>query len=71
MVFNPHAAGRRAARLLPQVREALARFAETDVIETRRPGDALTRVAETYLSGYDGLVAAGGDGTVFEVLNGL
>jgi diacylglycerol kinase (ATP) len=71
MVFNPHAAGRRAARLLPPVREALARFADVDVLQTRGPGDALVRVAEADLSGYDGLVAAGGDGTLFEVLNGL
>ena len=71
MVFNPHAAGGRAARLLPSVREALARFADVDVLQTRGPGDAVAHVAEADLSQYDGLVAAGGDGTLFEVVNGL
>jgi len=71
MVFNPHAAGGRAARLLPAVREALAGFAEVRVVETHGPGDALARVAEADLADCDGLVAAGGDGTLFEVLNGL
>lgn len=71
MVFNPHAAGGRAARLLPDVRAAMARFADVEVLATRGPGDALARVAEADLAGYDGLVAAGGDGTLFEVLNGL
>jgi diacylglycerol kinase (ATP) len=71
MVFNPHAAGGRAARLLPNVRDALARFADVDVLQTLGPGHALVQVTETDLSRYDGLVAAGGDGTLFEVLNGL
>ena len=71
LVFNPHAANRRAAQLLPGVREAMARFADVDLLQTRGPGDAETRVAQVDLSDYDGLIAAGGDGTLFEVLNGL
>lgn len=38
---------------------------------TARPGHGSELVANTDLSGFDGLIAAGGDGTVFEVLNGL
>jgi diacylglycerol kinase (ATP) len=71
MVFNPHAAHGRAERLLPRVREAIGRVADVDVIATRGPGDALEQVAQSDLEAYDGLVAAGGDGTLFEVLNGL
>lgn len=71
MVFNPHASVGRAARLLPRVRSALERFAEVDALLTTGSGDAVRHVAETDLAGYDGLVAAGGDGTLFEVLNGL
>jgi diacylglycerol kinase (ATP) len=71
LVFNPHAANGRAIRLLPRVREAMERFAAVDLLATRGPGDAQRRVAETDLTGYDGLVAAGGDGTLFEVLNGM
>jgi len=71
MVFNPHAGGGRAARLLPSVRDALARFADVDVWQTRGPGDALACVEQADLGDYDAVVAAGGDGTLFEVLNGL
>jgi diacylglycerol kinase (ATP) len=71
LIFNPHAASRRAAHLLPGVREAMAQFADVDLLQTRGPGDAQNRVAQADLTEYDGLVAAGGDGTLFEVLNGL
>jgi len=71
MVFNPHACFGRAARLLPVVRAALQRFAELDLCLTRCAGDARARVAAVDLAGYDGVLAAGGDGTLFEVLNGL
>lgn len=71
MVFNPHASHGRARRLLPMVTAELERFARVDVVLTSGPGDAVQRVAETRLTAYDGLIAAGGDGTLFEVLNGL
>lgn len=71
MVFNPCAAFGRARRLLPLVRSRLEGFADVDVLLTAGPGDAVHRVGNATLSAYDGLVAAGGDGTLFEVLNGL
>jgi diacylglycerol kinase (ATP) len=71
MVFNPHAAFGRARRLLARVNRALENFAQVDVLQTTGPGDAMRRVAEATLTDYDGLIAAGGDGTLFEVLNGL
>jgi diacylglycerol kinase (ATP) len=71
LVFNPAAAAGRAARLLPGVVSALRVFAEVEVMETRGAGDAIQRVAGADLTAFDGLLAAGGDGTLFEVLNGL
>ena len=71
LVFNPHAGAGRAARLLPGMRAALENFADLAVLETSGAGDATRLVAEADLSAYDGLIAAGGDGTLFEVLNGL
>ena len=71
MVFNPHAGAGRAARLLPGVRSALETFATLDVLLTGGAGDATRLVAKADLRTYDGLIAAGGDGTLFEVLNGL
>ena len=71
MIFNPHASFGRAQRLLPSVRAALDHFAEVDLRLTRFAGDATDQVAAADVASYDGLLAAGGDGTLFEVLNGL
>lgn len=71
LVFNPHAAMGRAAKLLPALRAALEQFASLEVVATRAAGDAVERVVQSDLAGFDGLIAAGGDGTLFEVLNGL
>lgn len=71
LIFNPHAANRRAAQLLPKIRAGLEQFAELDILLTEYAGHARELAAKSELSGFDGIVAAGGDGTLFEVLNGL
>jgi YegS/Rv2252/BmrU family lipid kinase len=71
LIFNPHAAMGRASRLLPGIRSSLARFAAVDIIQTRHAGHARDLAAESELGLYDGIIAAGGDGTLYEVLNGL
>jgi diacylglycerol kinase (ATP) len=71
LVFNPNACSGRASQLLPKIRKRLSRFAEVDVMVTRERGHARDLVAQTPLEGYSGVIAAGGDGTLFEVLNGL
>ncbi|HEX9207018.1 MAG TPA: diacylglycerol kinase family protein [Steroidobacteraceae bacterium] len=67
-IANP-AAGRahEARHLLHQLRDC--RDVQVQVAETRAPGDA-TRLARES-SGFDGVIAIGGDGTVAEVLQGL
>ena len=71
LVFNPHAGGGRAARLEDAVLAALAPFARVNRHLTTGPGSATEHLASLDLRGYDGVVAAGGDGTLFEVVNGL
>jgi len=71
LVFNPSAGGGRARHLLPAIRSGLEPSAELHVVSTHAPGHARSLVAEADLSGFDGIVAVGGDGTLFEVLNGL
>jgi len=44
--------------------------ASVDVVRTRGPGDALKSVSEIR-RGYSAVVAAGGDGTINEIINGL
>jgi diacylglycerol kinase (ATP) len=71
LVFNPHAALGRAAALMPDVLSALESFAKVEVFCTRGRGDATRFLAGATLDDFDGVIAAGGDGTLFEVLNGL
>jgi diacylglycerol kinase (ATP) len=72
LVYNPRAANGRAGRALANVRELfVARNVDTDVVLTEAPGHATEIVRQCDFRGYDGVVAGGGDGTLFEVLNGL
>jgi diacylglycerol kinase (ATP) len=71
LVFNPHAANGRAGSLLAGVLAAFSEAGvEVDLRSTVGPGHATRLVAEAAFGDYDGVVAGGGDGTLFEVLNG-
>jgi diacylglycerol kinase (ATP) len=71
VIVNPAAGRGRAQRLWPSAAEAL-RAAEVafDVVTTQAAGEAAT-IAECRARDYAALIAAGGDGTVHEVANGL
>lgn len=71
LVFNPKAAAGRAAKLLPRLLKAFAAFSRVEVLKTSGPGDAIEQVAAADLTCFEAVVAIGGDGTLFEVLNGL
>lgn len=72
-IVNPAAAGGRAARAEPLIREAFAGRpgAQPEFAVTQRSGHAVELAAEAARGGYDPIVAVGGDGTVHEVANGL
>jgi len=68
VIFNPAAKGDKARRF----RRHLDAFAdECEVKLTGAIGDARRLAAEAVKAGFETIVAAGGDGTVNEVLNGL
>lgn len=72
LVFNPRAASGRAARQLPAIQAELqARGIACETVLTSAPGHATDYLARRDLRSFDGVVAAGGDGTVFETVNGL
>lgn len=71
VIYNP-TAGRRRRKLLEEVGARIGELGGRVVYrETRRRGDAEDFAALADPDDFDAVVAAGGDGTVNEVLNGL
>ena len=68
VVFNPAAQGDKARRFREQLLDIAPR---AELRPTTGPGSARALAREAAEAGYDVVIAAGGDGTVFEVLNGL
>jgi diacylglycerol kinase family enzyme len=69
VIFNPASGKRRGRRRLDQLRATWAGHA--DFQPTCAPGDAERLATEAARAGYGIVAAAGGDGTVHEVVNGL
>jgi YegS/Rv2252/BmrU family lipid kinase len=68
VIFNPAARGNKARHF----RHHLDEIGGQSVLKaTAAPGDARRLAAEAVADGFDLIVAAGGDGTVNEVLNGI
>lgn len=71
VIFNP-VAGPRSRQRLRDVMDCLERLGCTYALaETTGPGDAEQLAAECSAERFDVIVAAGGDGTINEVINGL
>jgi diacylglycerol kinase (ATP) len=72
VVVNPASAGGRTLRRWPALRVALkAAGVPHDVHHTTAPFDATTATRAALRAGYTRVVAAGGDGTLNEVVNGF
>lgn len=71
-IVNPAAAGGRSRKLLgPALARLRAGGIAVDVAETRVPGDATRIAREAYDRGVRQFLAVGGDGTSYEIVNGL
>ncbi len=71
-IVNAHAATGLARYRWPRAARMLARrLGHVEVRFTRRAGDATVLARELASAGFDPLIAAGGDGTLNEVVNGL
>jgi diacylglycerol kinase (ATP) len=71
-IVNPAAGGGRSRQLLgPALDRLRAGGIEVEVAETRTPGDATRIAGEAYRRGVRNFIAVGGDGTSYEIVNGL
>jgi len=71
-IVNPAAGGGRSRRLLgPALERLRAGGINVKVAETRASNDATRIAQEAYQRGVRNFIAVGGDGTSFEVVNGL
>ncbi len=68
VILNPNAG---TALAQEQLAEHLQRLSGLSIAETKQPGDARRLATEAVQNGCDLVVAAGGDGTINEVLNGV
>ena len=72
VILNPEAGKGRAARQRPKIERFLCeKGRDFEILVTKGPGDALNIARSLPLKKGDATVAAGGDGTCNEVVNGL
>ncbi len=71
-IVNPAAGAGRSRKLLPSAVDRLrAGGIQVEVVETRSRGDATELARAAYQRGIRHFIAVGGDGTSFEIVNGL
>ena len=71
-IVNPAAGGGRCRKLIGPVMMRLnAASMHIDIAETKTQGDATRIARDGYKNGYRHFIAVGGDGTSYEIVNGL
>jgi diacylglycerol kinase (ATP) len=71
-VINPAAGGGRCRKLVQAALERLrSGGVRVDVVETDAPGQGAQLARDGYARGYRKFIAVGGDGTSYEIVNGL
>lgn len=72
ILLNPTSGGGTALKVLDKIEALLKeRHIEYRVDQTRKAGDATRLSAQAAQDGLEGVIALGGDGTFFEVVNGI
>ena len=69
IIYNPNAGTGKIKKLL-KIKEHLDLNHSVTIFDTKKPGDA-TEIARKESGNFDIIVAAGGDGTINEVINGI
>jgi diacylglycerol kinase (ATP) len=72
VIANPTAGSGAGERAIPQIERLLTKYnLDADIVRTQGPWHAAELAREAAVAGWDVVVAAGGDGTANEVINGL
>lgn len=76
VILNPYANRWRAGSRVDEIRAAFSAVVragslQSEIVQTEKPGEAIALAETAVAEGYDVVVAAGGDGTLSEVANGL
>jgi diacylglycerol kinase (ATP) len=72
LIYNPSSGREEIKRRLPEILQRLERGGlETSTHATIGEGDAILAATEAVERGFDVIIAAGGDGTLNEVINGM
>jgi len=72
IIANPAAGNGAGSRAIPKIQRLLTSLGlDFDMVISERPGHGIELARQAALGGWDVVVAAGGDGTANEVINGL
>jgi YegS/Rv2252/BmrU family lipid kinase len=72
IIHNPTSGNGNGLRLLPQIEQLLTKYKLSyDLVRTEKIGHGIELTRQAVKDGYKTIIAAGGDGTVNEVINGL
>ena len=72
IILNPTAGNSNGLHLLPQIEQLFTKYKLSyDLVRTEKSGHGIELTRQAVKDGYKTIVAAGGDGTVNEVINGL
>jgi YegS/Rv2252/BmrU family lipid kinase len=71
VILNPWADRGRGAQQAELIQRVAQQYGGVDLVTTNRPGHAIELARQAADDGYDLVVAAGGDGTISDVVNGV
>jgi len=72
MIINPHAGKKRGMATAKSAIEKLKEHnIDVEMLISQKQGDSITIAENVDINNYDGILTVGGDGTLFEVINGL
>jgi diacylglycerol kinase (ATP) len=72
ILLNPYSNRWNAQKCIPTIKDALKKLGlECEVIVTNAPGHATQLARKAVTDGFSPIIAAGGDGTIGEVINGM